>query len=84
MELAGLLSGAATSTVCASAPTPATRLPPVGWLPCSPNTATWMGCVPAPTAATGLLQERLAELLAKHGNLDEAVQILQPQADSGV
>ena len=63
-------------------PTPATGGPPGGWPICWPAAATWTGCAPGPTPATGR-RRRLADLLAGRGDLDGAAQILRAPADAG-
>ena len=46
---------------------------------CWPSAATWTGCAPGPTPATGHAALRLAELLAERGDLDG----LRARADAG-
>jgi hypothetical protein len=74
---------AAPSFCTVTPPTPATGRPPGSWPTCWPGAATWTGCAPGPTPATGLPAVGLADLLAERGDLDEAAQILRARADAG-
>ena len=47
-------------------------LPPSGWPTCWPSAATWTGCAPGPTPATGTPPARLADVLIKQGRGEEA------------
>ena len=57
--------------------------PPGGWPGCWPAAATWTSCAPGPTPATRAPPWQLAELLDDRGDLDEAIQVLRPHADTG-
>ena len=57
--------------------------PPSGWPSCWPSAATWTKLRARADAGDRDAAERLAELLAERGDLDEAIQILRARADAG-
>jgi hypothetical protein len=56
---------------------------PCGWPICSPSRVTWMRCGGGADAGDSYAAERLADLLARQGHVDEAIVLLWRRADAG-